>query len=105
VALAFDPPLASYASQMQVRFLDRTPEFVSTKFVSDGFFNAMGTPLLAGRDFRQADPPLVLDYLALVDPATFTPVADDHRGEAILAVAARVGGTRLIDNVVLTLVP
>jgi hypothetical protein len=55
VALAFDPPLASYASQMQVRFLDRTPEFVSTKFVSDGFFNAMGTPLLAGRDFRQAD--------------------------------------------------
>ncbi|MEU8268080.1 pantoate--beta-alanine ligase [Sphaerisporangium sp. NPDC049002] len=50
-----------------------------------------------------ADPPLVLDYLSLVDPATFTPVADGHRGEAVLAVAARVGTTRLIDNVVLTL--
>ncbi|GIH23731.1 pantothenate synthetase [Acrocarpospora phusangensis] len=49
------------------------------------------------------DPPLLLDYLALVDPATFTEVAEDHRGEAILAVAAKVGTTRLIDNVVLTL--
>jgi pantoate--beta-alanine ligase len=49
------------------------------------------------------DPPLLLDYLALVDPATFTEVGEDHRGEAILAVAAKVGTTRLIDNAVLTL--
>jgi pantoate--beta-alanine ligase len=50
-------------------------------------------------------PPLVLDYLSLVDPTTFTAVAEDHQGEAILAVAAKVGTTRLIDNVVLTLAP
>ncbi|WP_344935337.1 pantoate--beta-alanine ligase [Sphaerisporangium flaviroseum] len=50
-----------------------------------------------------ADPPLVLDYLSLVDPATFTAVTDHHQGEAVLAVAAKVGSTRLIDNVVLTL--
>ncbi len=49
------------------------------------------------------DPPLLLDYLILADPATFAPVSDDHRGEAILAVAAKVGTTRLIDNVILTL--
>ncbi|MEN3533481.1 pantoate--beta-alanine ligase [Microbispora sp. ZYX-F-249] len=49
------------------------------------------------------DPPLLLDYLILADPATFGPVGDDHRGEAVLAVAAKVGTTRLIDNVVLTL--
>ncbi|WP_405394865.1 pantoate--beta-alanine ligase [Microbispora hainanensis] len=49
------------------------------------------------------DPPLLLDYLILADPATFAPVAEDHRGEAILAVAAKVGTTRLIDNMVLTL--
>ncbi|MEU1279333.1 pantoate--beta-alanine ligase [Streptomyces sp. NPDC005805] len=49
-----------------------------------------------------AAPPLELDYLALVDPATFTEVADDHAGEAVLAVAARVGTTRLIDNIPLT---
>jgi pantoate--beta-alanine ligase len=45
------------------------------------------------------DPPLVLDYLALVDPADFTQAPPDFRGEAILAVAAKVGTTRLIDNV------
>ncbi|WP_328944039.1 pantoate--beta-alanine ligase [Streptomyces sp. NBC_00250] len=51
----------------------------------------------------RAEPPLVLDYLALVDPADFTEVTDDHDGEAVLAVAARVGATRLIDNVPLLL--
>ncbi|WP_239146234.1 pantoate--beta-alanine ligase, partial [Streptomyces sp. SID10815] len=44
------------------------------------------------------DPPLVLDYLALVDPSDFTEIDDDFTGEAVLAVAARVGATRLIDN-------
>lgn len=51
----------------------------------------------------RAEPPLALDYLVLVDPATFADVGDDHRGEAVLAVAARVGATRLIDNVVIRL--
>jgi pantoate--beta-alanine ligase len=45
-----------------------------------------------------ADPPLVLDYLALVDPATFTDVGDGYEGPALLLVAARTGSTRLIDN-------
>ncbi|MGW6394622.1 pantoate--beta-alanine ligase [Streptomyces sp. NPDC055103] len=53
-------------------------------------------------DAAKAEPPLTLDYLALVDPADFTEVADDHDGEAVLAVAARVGTTRLIDNIPLT---
>ena len=45
-----------------------------------------------------AQPPVELDYLALVDPATFTEVDEAYRGPAVLAVAAKVGGTRLIDN-------
>ncbi|MFD6415592.1 pantoate--beta-alanine ligase [Streptomyces sp. NPDC060194] len=49
-----------------------------------------------------ASPPLVLDYLALVDPADFTEIGDDHEGPAVLAVAAKVGSTRLIDNIPLT---
>ncbi|WP_023587245.1 pantoate--beta-alanine ligase [Streptomyces thermolilacinus] len=49
-----------------------------------------------------AEPPLVLDYLALVDPADFTEVPDDHTGDAVLLVAAKVGTTRLIDNLPLT---
>ncbi|MEV6318551.1 pantoate--beta-alanine ligase [Streptomyces sp. NPDC051776] len=44
-------------------------------------------------------PPLAPDYLALVDPADFTDVPADFTGEAVLAVAARVGTTRLIDNI------
>ncbi|MFE9722462.1 pantoate--beta-alanine ligase [Streptomyces sp. NPDC005794] len=48
--------------------------------------------------------PLTLDYVALVDPADFTEVPDDRvSGEAVLTVAARVGATRLIDNIPLTL--
>ncbi|MFI9151185.1 pantoate--beta-alanine ligase [Streptomyces sp. NPDC053367] len=50
----------------------------------------------------RVDPPLELDYLALVDPADFTEIDDDFTGEAVLAVAARVGTTRLIDNLPLT---
>ena len=54
-------------------------------------------------DAAHADPPLVLDYLALVDPGNFQEFRDDYTGNAILAVAARVGTTRLIDNVPLTI--
>jgi pantoate--beta-alanine ligase len=46
-----------------------------------------------------AEPPLLPDYLALVDPATFEEIGDDYQGPAILLVAGAVGSTRLIDNV------
>ena len=39
-----------------------------------------------------------LDYLAIVNPATFRPVDDGYRGNARVLIAARVGTTRLIDN-------
>ncbi|HEX6472767.1 MAG TPA: pantoate--beta-alanine ligase [Streptosporangiaceae bacterium] len=50
----------------------------------------------------KADPPLRLDYLVLVEPATFTEVTSHHSGPALLAVAGRVGATHLIDNMPLT---
>jgi pantoate--beta-alanine ligase len=56
-----------------------------------------------------AVPPLVTDYLSLADPGTFTPVTAatpvtaGYAGEALLLAAARVGSTRLIDNVQLVL--
>jgi pantoate--beta-alanine ligase len=46
-----------------------------------------------------ADTPVELDYLALTDPDTFAEVGAGYRGPAVLLVAARVGTTRLIDNV------
>jgi pantoate--beta-alanine ligase len=54
-------------------------------------------------DAARADPPLELDYLALVDPFSFTPAGAGYRGPALLLVAARSGTTRLIDNTPVTL--
>jgi pantoate--beta-alanine ligase len=51
----------------------------------------------------QAGPPVLPDYLALVSPDTFTPVKPGYAGDALLLVAARVGATRLIDNMPLVL--
>jgi len=50
-----------------------------------------------------ADPPLVLDYLALADPATFEEVGGTYSGVALLLAACTVGTTRLIDNAELLL--
>jgi pantoate--beta-alanine ligase len=47
-----------------------------------------------------------VDYLALVDARSYAPVLLDDlgfRGSAVLAIAARVGATRLIDNVTVEL--
>lgn len=50
----------------------------------------------------EADPPLLTDYLELVDPATFAVVDAGYAGAAQLLVAGTVGKTRLIDNAMLT---
>jgi pantoate--beta-alanine ligase len=46
---------------------------------------------------------VALEYACLVDPFTAQEVAPHHTGAAVLVVAARVGGTRLIDNAPLRL--
>lgn len=90
------------------------------RYLSPGERNralALSRALFAGRDAVADGPkavreaaaavlgaaPVALDYVALVDPSGFTGIEDEaYRGEAVLAVAARVGATRLIDNVRLT---
>ena len=57
----------------------------------------------AARSVLDSEPGITLDYLALVDPATLAEVPDGVTGPALLAVAARVGTTRLIDNAPLSL--
>lgn len=44
------------------------------------------------------EPLALVDYLVLVHPTTLQDVPEWYKGEALLAVAARVGTTRLIDN-------
>ncbi|MFI8592992.1 pantoate--beta-alanine ligase [Microbacterium sp. NPDC078428] len=39
-----------------------------------------------------------LDYLVVVDPRTFLPVDEGHRGPAVALIAATVAGHRFIDN-------
>lgn len=53
----------------------------------------------AARDVLVAEPLCRVDYLALVHPRTLADIPEYYRGEALLAVAAHVGSTRLIDNV------
>jgi pantoate--beta-alanine ligase len=48
----------------------------------------------------QEEPAIRVDYLAVVDPDTLLPI-DDVKAGGLLAIAAYVGNTRLIDNVLL----
>jgi len=57
----------------------------------------------AARDVLVAEPLVIVDYLVLVDPDTMQDVAEWYQGEAVLLVAARVGTTRLIDNLPLVI--
>jgi pantoate--beta-alanine ligase len=50
-----------------------------------------------------ATPEAKLDYLEFVNPETFEPVSDGFTGQALMIVAAEVGGVRLIDNGLVTL--
>jgi pantothenate synthetase len=44
-----------------------------------------------------SEPSVIVEYAAVVDPGTLLPLADTTGG-ALIAVAARLGETRLIDN-------
>jgi pantoate--beta-alanine ligase len=52
-----------------------------------------------GRQALALEPEIHLDYLKIVDPRTLEDVGDLRKG-ALVAVAAWVGSTRLIDNIV-----
>ncbi len=54
-----------------------------------------------GREVMSEEPAAKLDYFEVVDPETLEPVERVGNG-ALVAVAAWVGSTRLIDNVLLT---
>ncbi|QWT25206.1 pantoate--beta-alanine ligase [Subtercola sp. PAMC28395] len=54
--------------------------------------------IAAAQSASMGEPLVKLEYLAVVNPTTFLPVDDNYHGKAIVAVAARVGSTRLIDN-------
>ncbi len=80
--------LVLHRSLMQVQKLFRNGERDAARLVDAG-----------GKIFG-AEPSVRLDYFEIVDPDTLDPVQDISR-PALVAVAAFVGTTRLIDNIVL----
>ena len=59
-----------------------------------------GKLVAAGKQVLSQEPGARLDYLEIVDPESLDPIANIG-SEALVAVAAFLGGTRLIDNIVL----
>jgi len=59
-----------------------------------------GRLIAVGKQAFAAEPAVRLDYFEIVDPDTLDAIPELH-GPALVAVAAFVGNTRLIDNVVL----
>ena len=79
----------------QALILPRTLELIAQR-IAAGERNA-ATLLAAGEALLQQQPAAALDYLVLVDSDTLLPVAEATPG-TLVAVAAKVGTTRLIDN-------
>ena len=79
---------ALYRSLMRVQTLVDGGESDSARLIA------------AALEVFKEEPEVRLDYFEIVDRETLDPVADISRG-ALVAVAAFVGATRLIDNIVL----
>ena len=62
--------------------------------------NLCHTLASAGRQEFAAEPSVRLDYFEIVNPDTLDPIEDISNG-ALIAVAAYVGSTRLIDNLLI----
>lgn len=98
VALSSRNRYLSEAERVSARELSRAL-FTGREAVAQGPTAVLGAARAVLDKAASAQPPVVLDYVALIDPADFTDAAAGHTGPAVLAVAARVGGTRLIDNI------
>lgn len=93
--------------------------FAARDAMPDGIDTALAAARAVLDGAARREPPLHVDYLALIDPADFTELTERagesghtpptgaekaaDAEEGVLAVAARVGGTRLIDNILLPL--
>jgi len=62
--------------------------------------NCAETLIAAGKQVIAEEPAVKVDYFEVVDPDTLEPVSDVTKG-ALVAVAAYVGATRLIDNLLI----
>ena len=85
------------AERQQALVLSRTLNHVARRFAAGERNSA--TLIAAGQSELAGEPAARLDYLSIVDPDTLEPV-DTITRPALVALAAWVGSTRLIDNIV-----
>jgi pantoate--beta-alanine ligase len=94
--------LAMSSRNMYLAESDRETALCLSRALQAGAASAVEGPSAVRRAARAVlvrEPLALIDYLVLVDPSTLEDVPEWYRGEALLAVAGRVGTTRLIDNV------
>jgi pantoate--beta-alanine ligase len=88
----------SPAERKQAVVLNRS--LMRVQHVADAGERDVATLIEAGKSVIAEEPVARLDYFAIVDPDTLEPVHDISRA-ALVAVAAYIGATRLIDNLLL----
>jgi len=94
--------LALSSRNMYLAESDRETALCLSRALRAGAAAAVEGPSAVRRAARAVlvrEPLALIDYLVLVDPSTLEDVPEWYRGEALLAVAGRVGTTRLIDNI------
>ena len=97
-----DDGLALSSRNMYLTASDRETALCLSRALAAGAAAATEGPSAvrrAARGVLVGEPLALIDYLVLVHPSTLEDVPEWYRGEALLAVAGRVGTTRLIDNV------
>lgn len=93
--------LALSSRNMYLTEYDRQTALCLSRALQAGAAAATEGPSAVRRAARAVlvrEPLALIDYLVLVHPNTLEDVPEWYRGEALLAVAGRVGTTRLIDN-------
>lgn len=93
--------LALSSRNMYLTEYDRETALCLSRSLQAGAASAPEGPSAIRRAARAVlvrEPLALIDYLVLVHPSTLEDVPEWYRGEALLAVAGRVGTTRLIDN-------
>ena len=99
LALSSRNAYLSPAERKQATILHRA--LMRVQFLADKGERSGDKLIAAARDVFGEEPDVRLDYIEIVDNESLEPVPDVSRG-ALVAVAAFVGTTRLIDNILLT---
>lgn len=100
-----DDGLAMSSRNIHLSASDRQHALVlshALQYVKDNYHSLSLTELLSkAKEMINATPGVELDYFTIADQETLLPISDKEAKNAVALVAAKVGETRLIDNMLL----